>query len=256
MPLSIQRPKTISNFNKNISFTSINSPFEDVNIRNEVISEPISTLVGNITITDSEIRDEISSTSGNIAGTNSTFKSKISNAAGKIELDNSIAENNIFNAAGDITLYESTINGNIQNLTGKVIIVDSTSTGVIKCPINSLKLRGNGNGGNVLKDVILTEPNAAESVSQFTIKGSTTVINNTVVSSNLAFINSNLINPHIASGNFNNTAESVFKEFKLPKGDKIIGTLTFETKQPGVLVLENGAKFIGKLINGSIRHLH
>ena len=127
--------------------------------------------------------------------------------------------------------------------------MDSEIEGVTKINPKNLELKGK----NTLKDLILLEENAGSSVNISSINGSGS-IHIGGVSSGTVIINGQRIDLSQLS-KLSGETEAKALEFTLPKGNKITGMLKFDSKKPGVLLLEEGAEFIGKLINGAVRHL-
>lgn len=253
VPRIMPRLNNINNSNKNAVFTGF-SPLSDQNFNNEVVFEPVETMTGNISVTNSEMNGKISTMSGNIVIKDSTIKAEVSNIGGKTEFDNSIAEKNITNTAGEMTVYESIAKNDINNIAGKLWIVDSQVEGTVKCPLNLLFLGSNSNGGNTLNNVILTEPIAKTASKTFNMNNGSIMISNFSMSTiNFSDGNRMISNTSFNTDNLKPSDEPI--EFKITPDDKILGIFKFETEKPGVLIIERGAKFAGKLINGTIKYL-
>ena len=241
-------PKQQVSFNGR--YQSIN---DDIRIKDEVVNELVSTTNGDIKVKKAEINSSINTTNGDIDINNSKVKGNISTTNGSIEVSESPVKGNISTNNGDIIADTSKIIGDIESKNGKISLTDSEIEGVTKTTPKNLELKGK----NTLKDLILSEEHSGGSIH---ISGNGSVVSMGNISGSSICIgggNSGIIinGKRIDLNKLSGEAEAKALEFTLPKGNKITGMLKFDSKKPGVLLLEEGAEFIGKLINGAVKHL-
>jgi len=224
---------------------------DDIKVREETVNEPISSMSGDVKVKKSKANAGISTMSGDIDVSDSHVKGTVKTMSGDVDISDSTLNGNITTKSGDITADASKITGDMETKAGKIKLINSEVDGEIRTFVDSLKLEGK----NTLRDLIFGETNGGG--SNVIISGGSNVVisggSNQSVSiiNGVVTINGKRINPN----ELGKEAESIVPEFRLPKGNKITGLLKFESKKPGVLMLEKGAEFVGILINGAIRHI-
>ena len=220
---------------------AIDSMGRDISIRSEVVNGDIRSLSGNMEILrKSTVNGDLSSTSGNVKVEDSVIKGAINGdsveilnkstvngtvktLSGNITVDTSTVKGSLTTIRGNITANSSTVGGDVDTMAG-CITVKNSSIGSVDSPANKLVLKGN----NIIKSLVIQENvNNGDSVVKLPS------------------------GRNIVTG----AAEEAVKEveFRLPKGTTISEFVKFQTKKPGILIIEDGGKFFGKVINGIIR---
>lgn len=237
---------------KSVSFKAYNTMSDDIDIFSKKIESPIRSMSGDINIEASEIKGDISSMSGDIDIASSSINGDINNLSGKIRIsEKSMINGNIDNKSGKITLNKSTINGNTSNASGKIILKNSILNGTVTSAPENIELQGE----NQIKELVLSgfkkataedvDKVKADSAKQGIFIGKIGHINNTRGTIVTTFVNNKIVSSKIVP------SDAPY-EFRLPKGN-IINKIKFDADEKGVLILEKGAEFCGKIINGIIK---
>ena len=157
--------------------------------------------------------------------------------------------------SGDIDIEKSKIKGNVSNIGGKTLLRDSVVDGVIITTkpgnllfegtnkIRELIIRGFKKpvkmDAEKVKADLATMGIFIKNIGQVINVGGGTVIN--------TFHNNNRVSTKII------TPDEPL-QFRLPKGHTI-DTIRFSADKKGVLIIDKGAEFAGKLINGIIKRV-
>lgn len=242
-------------YNKSISFRGYNTTSEDIDIFSKSVDSPIKSMSGDIDITESKIKGKISNMSGDVCVSSSSVNGNIENMSGKVKIsENSAINGHINNTSGSIILSKSSVSGDVFNAKGKVLVRDSVVGGTLTAKPEKLFLEGN----NKINELVLTgvKKAAAQDVEQ--IKAD--LAKQGIFIGNIGHVNnacgSVIINTFCGNELKSTKIVSSDKplEFILPKGSTI-NTIKFDADKQGTLILDKGAKFLGKIINGVIKRI-
>lgn len=245
---------------------------EPIKIRGEVVNSPVSNMTGSVKVTkNAKINADISTMTGPVDISDSTVKGDIKTMSGAVDISDSTV-GNIETKSGTVDVSDSIVNGNIKT-DSTITLTDSEVNGKIETSADKLILKGK----NTLQDLTITEQGGSgitgisQSVTGQRGSGITGISQSIIgqrgsritgVSQSISGISGDSVNREIIidgkrinPNELGKIAESVVPEFKLPSGNKITGILKFEGKTPGTLLLEEGAEFVGRLINGAVKHI-
>ncbi len=238
-----------------LSFKSYKKTYEDIKIYSKDVDAQISTMSGDVDIKDSRINGKISGMSGDISILSSKVNGDIKNLSGDIIVKNNTEiTGNIENISGDTILHNSFLKGNVSSVSGDIIMRDSTVDGTVKSMAKNIKLEGE----NIIDELVILgakkgiEKSEAEVKSELAkkgifINGSIGHINNV---SNITIVNCF----NYKTGDYKTSIVEPSLDFKLPKNSKI-KLIRFDSDKEGVVLLEKGRKFCGKIINGVIKRI-
>lgn len=211
---------------------------DNLEISNKTVTRATATN-GNIKLNNARVLNDVESINGNINSDYSVINGRLLNKNGNVKLRNSHVGANVTVKNGNIKLEQSDINGDVNSLNGNIKIADSKVKGQITSRVDGLKLSGN----NELNKVVLK--NANNGMGIIYSNGNTVSIS--------GFSQVIIVNGKVINGTGMNVSEKA-PEFIVPSGTKI-QELIFESKKAGIALLEDGAQIVGKIINGTIKHI-
>jgi len=239
--------------NSAFSFTgrNYNTICEDIDIDGEKVSTPVKSVSGDINIDDSILNKGMSSVSGDIAILESSVKGDVVSTSGDIKIfDKSQVRGDVKTISGDIKINNSSVSGDVNSVSGKISLKDTIVDGLIKTTPDNLNLKGE----NSIRDLVIKSSEPSVIIKDCRLGNVFIHSNNVFTTSSTIIINGQDITKGFSKDNVKKVNQKTV-EFVLPRGNKILNMLKFDTNKPGVLILEKGAEFLGKLVNGTIKRI-
>ena len=249
-----------------VAFTSNNyySRYSDMNFNNQVVDSHIQTMSGNIEASDStlkqgasalsgnieiercKVKDDLKVTSGDIRLYNTKVNGNVKATSGSIRvLDDSTVSGNVCVTSGDVRIENSKVKGKVSTTSGDITLRDANIEGKLLSDPDNLRLKGK----NIIEDLILA---AHEKINICMNFGNTLIHDNR--STRIIINGVDVTSKFMAIAEESAPPAQPIK-FTLPSGTTITNSVTFDSKVPGTLLLEKGAKLLGKVINGTVKHL-
>ncbi len=249
-----------------VAFTSrYSSMCSNMFFDNKVVDSHISTMSGNIEAFDSTLKRGASTLSGNIDVESCKVKDALEATSGNITLNDTKVNGDVKVTSGNIRVLNcSSVSGDVSTTTGGIKIEDSTVKGEISVINGKIALKNSNVEGKLIStpdDLILKGKNTIEDLI-LTVRNKINIYMNNFGSNMI--INNNrptriIINGVDVTSKFAEVAEETAPskpvKFTLPSGTTITNSVKFDSKVPGTLLLEKGAKLLGKVINGTVKYL-
>lgn len=232
-------------FDNKVVDSHISTMSGNIEAFNSTLKRGASTLSGNIDIESCKVNDDLDVKSGNLTLHDTKVKGDVKSASGNIRvLDDSTVSGDVSVKSGNVKIENSKVKGQVSTTSGNIALRNANIEGKLFSDPENLILKGK----NTIEDLILAVSNKINMIMNFgdmLIHGnrSTRII----------------INGVDVTSRFMKVAEDAAPEqpikFTLPSGTTVTNSVKFDSKVPGTLFLEKGAKLLGKVINGTVKYL-
>lgn len=234
-------------FDNKVVDSHISTMSGNIEAFNSTLKRGASTLSGNIDVESCKVNDDLDVKSGNITLHDTKVKGDVKSASGNVRvLDDSTVSGDVSVKSGNVKIENSKVKGQVSTISGNIALKNANIEGKLLSDPENLILKGK----NTIEDLILTACNKINICMNF---GSNMIINNN--STTRIIINGVDVTSRLMDVAEEAAPPAKPVKFTLPSGTTITNSMKFDSKVPGTLLIEKGAKLLGKVINGTVKYL-